>query len=92
VRPALLTAGALQSAVALVLLLGTARAWQDVDTANALAYVFVAGIAGLFAALLAVECAMVARERANRYSLSSFSAGSNSTRTSSRRTGTFFST
>ena len=29
-----------------LILLGTARAWEDVDTSNALAYVFVAGIAG----------------------------------------------
>lgn len=33
-------------------------------TGNALAYVFVVGIAGLFVALLALECATVARERA----------------------------
>ena len=38
-----------------LILLGTARAWDDVDTSNALAYVFVAGIAGLFVALLALE-------------------------------------
>jgi hypothetical protein len=38
-----------------LILLGTARAWADVDTSNALAYVFVAGIAGLFVALLALE-------------------------------------
>ena len=42
-----------------LILLGTARAWDDVDTTNALAYVFVTGIAVLFAALLALECVMV---------------------------------
>jgi hypothetical protein len=47
-----------------LILVGTARAWEDIDTENALAYVYVAGIAGLFIALLALECAMVARERA----------------------------
>ena len=47
-----------------LILLGTARAREDVDAENALAYVFVAGIAGLFVALLALECFMVARERA----------------------------
>jgi hypothetical protein len=51
-----------------LILLGTARAWEDVDTDNALAYVFVAGMAGLFVALLALECLMVARERASRSS------------------------
>src|SRR3954463_13750639 len=49
-----------------LILLGTARSWEDVDTTNALAYVFVAGIAGLFVALLALEIWMVARERAAR--------------------------
>jgi hypothetical protein len=128
VRPALLTAGALQSAVALVLLLspsamiehwpwtltpltaqtlggwfalpgvtalmigldgrwsairitlesqliglalilvGTARAWEDVDTSNALAYMFVAGIAGLLVTLSALEWTMLARERARGFS------------------------
>src|SRR3954465_10371816 len=38
-----------------LILLGTARAWADVDTTNALAYVFVAGIAGLFVALASLE-------------------------------------
>jgi hypothetical protein len=42
-----------------LILLATARAWEDVDTSNSLAYVFVAGIAGLFAALLALEWQMV---------------------------------
>jgi hypothetical protein len=42
-----------------LILVGTARAWEDVDTSNALAYVFVAGIAGLFASLLALEWLMV---------------------------------
>jgi hypothetical protein len=48
-----------------LILLGTARAWDDVDTSNALAYAFVAGLAALFVALLALETAMLARERAN---------------------------
>jgi hypothetical protein len=38
-----------------LILLATARAWEDVDTSNPLAYVFVAGIATLFLALLALE-------------------------------------
>ena len=42
-----------------LILLGTARAWEDVDTSNALAPVFVAGLAGLFAALLALELRML---------------------------------
>jgi hypothetical protein len=53
-----------------LILVGTARAWEDVDTGNALAYVFVVGIAGLFAAVLALECTMVARERAGRFTMS----------------------
>lgn len=39
-----------------LILVGTARAWEDVDTGNAPAYVFVVGIAALFVALLALEC------------------------------------
>jgi hypothetical protein len=46
-----------------LILLATARAWEDVDTSNALAYVFVGGIAGLFVALLALEWHMTARLR-----------------------------
>jgi hypothetical protein len=42
-----------------LILLATARAWEDIDTSNALAAVFVAGIAGLFVALLALELVMV---------------------------------
>jgi hypothetical protein len=45
-----------------LILLGTIRAWDDVDTSNALAYVFVAGIAGLFISLLALEWYMLGRE------------------------------
>ena len=44
-----------------LILLGTIRAWDDVETSNALAYVFVAGIAGLFVSLLALECHMSRR-------------------------------
>src|SRR5688572_25821475 len=49
-----------------LILLATARAWEDVDTSTPLAYVFVAGIAGLFVALLALEASMVRHERAAR--------------------------
>ena len=44
-----------------LILLGTFRAWEDVDTSNTLAYVFVAGIAVLFLALLALEWHMLRR-------------------------------
>lgn len=47
-----------------LILLGTMRAWDDIDTSNALAYVFVAGIAGLFVTLLALEWYMLGRARA----------------------------
>jgi hypothetical protein len=46
-----------------LILLGTARAWEDVDTSNALAYVFVAGIAALFLVLLTLEGFMLVRQR-----------------------------
>jgi hypothetical protein len=46
-----------------LILLGTARAWEDVDTSNALASVFLIGIAALFVALLALECSMLVRQR-----------------------------
>src|SRR3954452_9507203 len=46
-----------------LILLGVWRAWEDVDTSNALAFVFVAGLAGLFLALLAFECVMIASAR-----------------------------
>jgi hypothetical protein len=42
-----------------LILLATARAWDDIDTSNVLAYAFLAGIALLFAALLALEWRMV---------------------------------
>ena len=85
VRPLLLAAGAVQTAVALVMmgldgrwsairitlesqliglaliLLGTIRAWDDIDTSNTIAPVFVAGIAGLFVCLLALEWYMLSR-------------------------------
>ncbi len=48
-----------------LILLGTFRAWEDVDTSNALAYVFVAGIACLFVSLLALEWYMLGRTRAH---------------------------
>src|SRR3954464_2785305 len=44
-----------------LILLGTIRAWEDVDTSRPLAFVFISGIAVLFAALLALELYMVAR-------------------------------
>ena len=46
-----------------LILLGTARAWEDVDTSNPLASVFVVGIAALFVALLVLEGVMVSRQR-----------------------------
>src|SRR3954469_13315571 len=49
-----------------LILLGTARAWEDVDTGNALAYVFVAGIAGLFVALLAARRSLRVASRHGR--------------------------
>jgi hypothetical protein len=44
-----------------LILLGTARAWEDVDTSNPLAYVFAGGIAALFLTLLALRTWMLAR-------------------------------
>jgi hypothetical protein len=38
---------------------------DDVDTSTALAYIFVAGIAGLFVTLLALEWYMLGRTRAS---------------------------
>ena len=49
-----------------LILLGTARAWEDIDTSNALAYVFVGGLAVLFAALLALEWRMLVAWRDGR--------------------------
>jgi hypothetical protein len=46
-----------------LILLATIRAWEDVDTSNALAPVFVAGIAGLFVSLAALELYMLGRAR-----------------------------
>ena len=46
-----------------LILLGTARAWHAIDTSNALAFVFVAGICALFAGLLALEGYMLLQER-----------------------------
>src|SRR3954465_10029507 len=51
-----------------LILLATLRAWEDVDTSNSLAFVFAAGIAALFLALLVLECAMLARQRTGRAS------------------------
>ena len=48
-----------------LILLGTIRAWDDLDTSNPIAYVFVAGIAGLFVSLLTLEWYMVGRTRAS---------------------------
>jgi hypothetical protein len=47
-----------------LILLGTLRAWEDVDTSNSLAYVFVGGIVALFVSLSALEWYMLGRERA----------------------------
>jgi hypothetical protein len=41
-----------------LILLGTARAWEDIDTGNPLAAVFVVGLSTLFAALLALRVRM----------------------------------
>jgi hypothetical protein len=49
-----------------LILLATARAWDDIDTSNALAYVFIAAITALFATLLALELHMLGRQRAGR--------------------------
>ena len=49
-----------------LILLGTARAWEDVDTSNALASVFVGGLAVLFAALLALRAWMEVASRHGR--------------------------
>jgi hypothetical protein len=46
-----------------LILLGTARAWDDLDTSNVLAYVFVGGLAALFVALLTLEWHMLSRDR-----------------------------
>ena len=46
-----------------LILLATFRAWDDVDTSNSLAYLFVVGIAGLFVTLLALETYMLSRGR-----------------------------
>jgi hypothetical protein len=44
-----------------LILLGAARAWEDIDTSNPLAYAFVGGLGALFVALLALEWRMVTR-------------------------------
>jgi hypothetical protein len=49
-----------------LILLATVRAWEDIDTSNTLAYVFIAAIAGLFVTLLALELHMLGRQRAGR--------------------------
>ncbi len=46
-----------------LILLGTVRAWEDIDTSNPLAYVFMGGIAGLFVCLLALEWYMLSPSR-----------------------------
>jgi hypothetical protein len=49
-----------------LILLGTARARDDIDSSNALAYVFVGGLAALFLALLTLEWHMLGRQRGTR--------------------------
>ena len=49
-------------------MLATIRAWDYLDTSNAVAYVFVAGIAGLFVELLALEWYMLGRRSVGRLS------------------------
>jgi hypothetical protein len=51
-----------------LILLATIRAWDDLDTSNMITYVFVAGIAGLFVALLALLTLMSRREPGGRRS------------------------
>jgi len=64
-----------------LILLGTIRAWDDVDTANSIGYVFVAGIAGLFVSLLALEWYMLGRTRPSTHDRSAAtSAGSGDSR------------
>jgi hypothetical protein len=46
-----------------LILLATARAWDDLDTANALAYVFAGGLALLFLALLGLRTTLAAHPR-----------------------------
>ena len=46
-----------------LILLGTARAWSDIDTSNSLAYAFVGGLSVLFLALLALEWRMLSPQR-----------------------------
>jgi hypothetical protein len=46
-----------------LILLATARAWEVIDTSNTLAYLFVAGIAALFALLAALEARMLIARR-----------------------------
>jgi hypothetical protein len=46
-----------------LILIGTARAWDDIDTSNALAFVFVGGLAALLIALAALEWRMLAARR-----------------------------
>jgi hypothetical protein len=47
-----------------LILLGTIRAWDDIDPSNALSTVFVGGITALFVALSALEWYMLGRKRA----------------------------
>jgi hypothetical protein len=49
-----------------LILIGTARAWEDIDTSNSLAYVFVGGLAALFVALLTLEWWMEIASRHGR--------------------------
>ncbi len=44
-----------------LILLGTIRAWDDIDASNTLSSVFVGGIAGLFVCLLALEWYMLSQ-------------------------------
>ena len=46
-----------------LILLATARAWEDVDTSKPAARVFLVGIAALFLTLLTLEIVMVSRQR-----------------------------
>ena len=52
-----------------LILFGVARAWDDIDTSNPLAYALVAGLSGLFLALLSLEVELRRTGSAHRHAL-----------------------
>ena len=52
-----------------LILFGVARAWDDIDTSNPLAYALVAGLSGLFLALLSLEIELRRTGSAHRHAL-----------------------